>query len=92
MDSSLLPYFEVIGKMLHSGCTDEDISNHLTFECGLQRGASVANIRRFCKDNGLRRPDNELHAAVFKSIKQVGLTASPTMKFQVCMFYSSFVC
>ncbi|KAM6952070.1 uncharacterized protein PEZ65_009234 [Lycodopsis pacificus] len=30
MDSSLLPYFEDIQKMLHSGCSDEDIHNHLT--------------------------------------------------------------
>ena len=74
MDSSLLPYLDIVTKMMDSGCSDVDIQNHLIFECGLSRGASVSNIRRFCKDHGLKRQrvtDQQLEAAVFNSIKEV---------------------
>ncbi|KAK9535816.1 hypothetical protein VZT92_008173 [Zoarces viviparus] len=63
--------------MLHSGYSDEDIHNHLVFECGLQRAASISSIRRFCKDHGLKRQrvtDQQLEAAVLNSIQETGPT------------------
>ncbi|XP_056292570.1 uncharacterized protein LOC130207863 isoform X2 [Pseudoliparis swirei] len=77
MDSSLLPYLDIVQQMMHSGCSDVDIKNHLIFECGLRRGTSVANIRKFCKDHGLKRQrvtDQQLEAAVSNAITQGGPT------------------
>ncbi|XP_062420889.1 uncharacterized protein LOC134132801 [Pungitius pungitius] len=77
MDSSLLPYLDIISQMFISGYSDQDIQNHLVFECGLRRGASICNIRRFCIGHGLRRQrvtDQQLEGAVLKSINEVGPT------------------
>ncbi|XP_056293263.1 uncharacterized protein LOC130208261 isoform X1 [Pseudoliparis swirei] len=77
MDSSLLPYLDIVQQMMHSGCSDVDIKKHLLFECGLRRGTSVANIRKFCKDHGLKRQrvtDQQLEAAVSNAITQGGPT------------------
>ena len=69
-----MPYLAEIKNMVENGSTDEAIRNHLVTKYGFERGASIANIRRFCHENGLRRQrvtDTELEAAVLKAIQEV---------------------
>ncbi len=73
MDSSLTTYIEEIRKMFESGSTDEAIQNHLVSKYHIERGASIANIRRICRENGLKRQrvtDTELEAAILTSIQE----------------------
>lgn len=74
MESSLLPYREVIQSMIKHGYSDQEISNHLKFECGLTKGFSKTNIRRFCTQNGIGRErvqDSQLEVEVAKAINEV---------------------
>ena len=74
MESSLSPYREIIQSMLRHGHSDEDISNHLHCECGLTKGFSKANIRRFCAQNGIGREgiqDSKLESEIAKAINEV---------------------
>ena len=47
MKSRLSTYREIIQSMLWHSHSDEEISSHLHLECGLTKGFSKANIRRF---------------------------------------------
>lgn len=74
MESSLLPYREVIQNMIQHGYSDQEIPNHLQFECGLTRGFSKTNIRRFCTQNGIGRErvqDFQLEVQVAQAINEV---------------------
>lgn len=74
MESSLSPYQEIIENMLRHGHSDEQISSHLQFECGLTKGFSKANLRRFCAQNGIGRKriqDSKLESEIAKAIKEV---------------------
>ncbi|KAF3843124.1 hypothetical protein F7725_001973 [Dissostichus mawsoni] len=44
MESSLLAYREVIQSMIKDGYTDQNISDHLQYECGLTKGFSQTNM------------------------------------------------
>ncbi len=75
MDSSLSPYLEALQNMIKQGFSDKQISNHLHFECGLTRGFSITNIRRFCTENGIGRErvqDSELEVRVVQAINEIG--------------------
>ncbi|XP_027132667.1 uncharacterized protein LOC113745336, partial [Larimichthys crocea] len=75
MESSLSPYQEIIENMLRHGHSDEQISSHLQFECGLTKGFSKANLRRFCAQNGIGRKriqDSKLESEIAKAIKETG--------------------
>lgn len=74
MESSLLAYREVIQSMIKDGYTDQNISDHLQCECGLTKGFSQTNIRRFCTQNGIGRErvhDSQLEVEVAKAAVEV---------------------
>ncbi|XP_052390355.1 uncharacterized protein LOC128026983 [Carassius gibelio] len=77
MESKLDPYLDLIQRMINDGRTDEQVSDFLRFECGISRGASKANIRRFCAERGLKRirvQDSQLEVDVAKAITETGPT------------------
>ncbi|KAE8296624.1 hypothetical protein D5F01_LYC05385 [Larimichthys crocea] len=80
MESSLSPYQEIIENMLRHGHSDEQISSHLQFECGLTKGFSKANLRRFCAQNGIGRKriqDSKLESEIAKAIKERSRNLNP---------------
>ncbi|CAL8310910.1 unnamed protein product [Gadus morhua 'NCC'] len=75
MESSLSPYREIIESMLRNGHSDEDISSHLHLECGLTKGFSKANIRKFSAQNGIGRErvqDSKLESEIAQAINETG--------------------
>lgn len=70
-------YFDVISEMIKNGITYMEISAHLQ-NVGVLRGASEANVRKFCREAGINhRTDSlsqtELSAAIETAIHDVRL-------------------
>jgi len=74
--SSLEPYLDIISNMLRCGKTYMEISVRLQ-NTGVERGSSVANIRKFCREYGINPgsiSDTELKAAVDTAVEEVSVT------------------
>ena len=74
MEYSLSPYREIIQSMLRNGHSDEEMSSYLHLECGLTKGFSKANIRKFSAHNGIGRErlqDSKLESEIAQAINEV---------------------
>lgn len=74
MSQLLSTYEETIHQMYGNGFSDKQISNFLTFEMGVSRGASERSIRQFRMDRGhVRRSvsDEHLEMAVAEAVHKV---------------------
>jgi len=72
---SLDTYRDVINCMVIDRRTYRDIADYLLSQ-GVVRGASEANVRKFCHENAINRrgsyvPDAELCAAVDTAVQEV---------------------
>ena len=75
MSNTLTHFHDLIVSLLLNHKTYNEISIELS-RLGVSRGASPANIRKYCRDNGLNVrasvvPDDMLHAAVSSAVEQV---------------------